>query len=99
VIVKSCSITFIILFQDRKHKSKKKSKDRDKDKERDRSKVSSDTPGQPKLTIKMATPTVSPGRAPEQQQSTSQAATPGNQPAIPKIKLKLGGNVTVITPE
>jgi len=84
--------------KDRKHKSKKKSKDRDKDKERDRSKVSSDTPTT-KLTIKMATPTVSPGRAAEQQQSSSQAATPGNQPAIPKIKLKLGGNVTVITPE
>ena len=75
-------ITLNILFQDRKHKSKKKSKDRDKDNDRDCSKV--------------ATPTVSPGREAEQQQSTSQAATPIKQLAIPKIKMKLGGNVTVI---
>merc|ERR1712025_475033 len=88
------------------NKSKKKSKDRDKEKERekDRSKAPSGTPSTPslgKLTIKMGTPTVSPGRSTsEQEQGSSQATTPGSQPAIPKIKLKLGGNITqIITPE
>eukprot|EP00092_Neocalanus_flemingeri_P010283 GFUD01011079.1.p1 GENE.GFUD01011079.1~~GFUD01011079.1.p1 ORF type:complete len:1280 (-),score=489.79 GFUD01011079.1:860-4699(-) len=92
--------------KDRKHKSKKKSKDRDKDKEKDHSKVSSGslaTPSQPKLKIKMATPTVSPGRAAEQDQSTSQATTPVGQasqkPAIPKIKLKLGAHSVTIQPD
>jgi len=61
------------------------------------------TPGQPKLTIKMATPTVSPGRAAEQEQSSSSqgqtpAATASHQPAIPKIKLKLGGSTVTIQP-
>jgi len=86
--------------KDRKHKSKKKSKDKDKDKEKDRSKVADaalpGTPSQPKLTIKMATPTVSPGRAAEQEQGTSQPAAATPQPAIPKIKLKLGGSTVVI---
>jgi len=91
--------------KERKHKNKKKSKDRDKEKERekDRSKApsgNSSTPSLGKLTIKMGTPTVSPGRSTsEQEQSSSQAATSGSQPAIPKIKLKLGGVTQIITPE
>jgi len=91
--------------KERKHKNKKKSKDRDKEKERekDRNKApsgNSSTPSLGKLTIKMGTPTVSPGRSTsEQEQSSSQAATSGSQPAIPKIKLKLGGVTQIITPE
>jgi len=88
--------------KDRKHKSKKKSKDREKDKEKDRSKVSATgvtTPSQPKLKIKMATPTVSPGRAVEQEGAGGSGVTTPHHPAIPKIKLKLGGTVTMIQPD
>jgi len=88
--------------KDRKHKSKKKSKDREKDKEKERSKVSGvslATPTQPKLKIKMATPTVSPGRAVEQESAGGSGVITPHQPAIPKIKLKLGGTVTMIQPD
>ena len=49
------------------------------------------TPGPAtKLKIKMATPTVSPGHQQDQGE---------HQPAIPKIKLKLGGGSVTIQPE